>query len=79
MIALGALVWLALSVLSFRTMADDYYRRFRCVTRGDIAFIALMASAGPFVFPILITIWAGDKPTKFFKKEVRRKSERTGA
>jgi hypothetical protein len=73
-------LWLATSIFAFRVMLDDYLRKFRQVTRGDVVFIAFMASFGPMVLPLVCVLLAGDKPAKFFSKKVnvRRKSERAG-
>lgn len=72
-------LWVATSILAFRVMLGDYQRSFRVTTRGDVTFIAFMAALGPVVLPLLAVIVAGDRPSKFFSKKVKVKSERTGA
>jgi hypothetical protein len=69
-IIVGVLSWLVCSRIVYRVLLLDYYRTFKRVTRGDIAFFCYIAAHGPIALPLAFLVHAGNQLDRFWSKQV---------
>lgn len=69
-LAITILVWLPCAAFTFWACTGDLLRSFGRITRGDLAFITLLALIGPVGLGAGIVAMFGGRGSKFWSKRV---------